>query len=922
MTDSTVRPRACQSDNPRWSRVQLDALSARALDQEYAEAYGFVPVRNMAGARRVRPDKLPQSWFNGFPGLLCPWRSPLDGSVEWQLRPDKPQPDKDGRPKKYVWPNGVTPRLNAARLDPAHRRLLLVEGTFQTAAVARYAPSDCAVVGMIGCWGWSHQGNPLQDLQAVAGRDVLVLLDSDVQTNPKVYEAARALDQQLLMDGAKSVRFVVLPSGGEDEGKAGIDDILGSRPAGARASYLERVLEHAAVPIKKVKKPARSSKSEQQDARREKAYAKDRARAQEEGRPLLSLVGDRLIVRRAIEEALASRFPDTLFRRGSSKQLVAREGASLQLVSAGRLLTYIQIAARTGRPIRNPLTEETGWQDEEPTQQTITALLGGYNDWPQLESITETPFIRPDGTVCTEAGYDATTRTYLVNTLELRVPDSPTEEDVGSAVKLLRDEWMGDLLLQSDEDRALALALAITPFVRQMFSTCPLFVVDGNRPGTGKGLLMQIFGQLALGHPTPLNALPENDEEVRKSITSLLLMGLNVIAWDEVHQIKGKVMSQLITSDTWSDRLLGSSTVVQLENRATFVCAGNNVGLKGDLFRRVVRIRLETDMERPQDRDAASFRHPDLGAWTMANRAELMSAVFTLVRAWVQAGRPTPAAGGFGSFEGWYATIGGILENAGLPFSLQGTRDWADRADEERVLWSDHLDWLERVYESSPFTVRQVCERLEADPDAPVLDLGTRGTPTELRYRTALGREYRRQIGVWTGELALAVAGRGRENVSRYTVLRRWEGVDEGIIFVPKSPPRARTRVRATTAGAAGMQGLPRSFFYENDSSHIYTSRSSQKRRGGESPCIPAVPASTSETQEVSVPAPNGLFGTPYEGRLPFNPADSVLSSMSTEMDSECPDCGGPEVLVDGLWFACPRCNPETADRGTEEWMK
>lgn len=972
MTDSTAPLGACQEDDTGWSAVQLEALTARALDGEYARAAGFVSVRTMAAARKVRVERLPQSWFNGFPGILCPWRSPLDGSVEWQLRPDRPKEDRDGRPKKYVWPNGVSPRLNAARLDPRHERLLLVEGTFQTAAVARYAPADCAVIGMIGCWGWSHEGSPLPDLRVVSGRDVTVMLDSDVQTNPRVYEAARALDQQLLMDGARSVQFVILPSSGEGP-KAGIDDVLGSRRPDERGAYLDRTLKHAAVPIKKIKKPARPKKSEEQDERREKAYAADRERAEQEGRPLVSLAGDRLIVRRTIEAALASKYPDTFFRRGASEQLVVRDGAELQPVSPGRLMTCIQMAMRTGKPIRNPLTEDTGWQDEDPTQQTITALLGGYADWPRLESVTETPFIRPDGTMCVETGYDESTRTYLVNTLELEVPDCPTELDVRSAVKLLRDEWMGDLLLQSEEDRTLALALMITPFVRQMFDTCPLFVVDGNRPATGKGLLLSIFGQLALGHPTPLNALPGDDEEVRKSITSLLLMGANVIAWDEVTRIQGKVMSQLITAGVWSDRLLGASTVVQLENRATFVAAGNNIGLKGDLFRRVVRIRLETDMERPQDRDSSSFRHPDLGAWTRENRGDLVSAVFTLVRAWVQAGRPHPS-GGMGSFEGWYATVGGVLTNAGLPFGLQGTRDWADRVDEDRVLWSDHLIWLEAQFGSSPFTVRQVCERLESDPDAPILELsipGWRGTPTELRYRNALGREYARQVGVWTAERALGVAGRHRENISRYTVVHRWEGVDEGIVFSPKtvrirsegrvynsekpgllfgeagsivpeapvydrhyateggidSPPYARARVRVTGAGDEGLQGPFPSDYREKDTTHIYDDRALVGLAPADGPCTPVGPASCDEGGVARMRDARvrdyGLFARPLVFEHPSeSPADLVLSWLSEPMDSECPACGSAEVLIDGLWFACPKCDPDTAQRGTEEWMR
>ena len=46
------------------------------------------------------------------------------------------------------------------------------------------------------------------------------------------------------------------------------------------------------------------------------------------------------------------------------------------------------------------------------------------------------------------------------------VPDEPTDADVASAVKLLLDDWLGDFPFHEQADRANALALVLTPFVR------------------------------------------------------------------------------------------------------------------------------------------------------------------------------------------------------------------------------------------------------------------------------------------------------------------------------------------------------------------------------------------------------------------------------------------------------------------------
>lgn len=69
-------------------------------------------------------------------------------------------------------------------------------------------------------------------------------------------------------------------------------------------------------------------------------------------------------------------------------------------------------------------------------------------------------------------------------------------------------------------------------------------------------------------------------------------------------------------------------------------------------------------------------------------------------------------------------------------------------------------------------------------------------------------------------------------------------------------------------------------------------------------------------------PYRSSIYDTTFEPTLPDNPADALLSSLADPMISVCPDCGATETLVDGLWFACPGCSPDTAVRGSKEWMK
>src|SRR5918912_1588989 len=100
--------------------------------------------------------------------------------------------------------------------------------------------------------------------------------------------------------------------------------------------------------------------------------------------------------------------------------------------------------------------------------------------------------------------------------------------------------------------------------------------------------------------------------------------------------------------------------------RLTWLMTANNPIMDTQTARRVVRSRLDPKVDRPWLREPGQFRHPDLRAWALANRGELVWAALVLVQAWVDQGRP-PGGVTPGSYEAWARTMGGILANAGIP---------------------------------------------------------------------------------------------------------------------------------------------------------------------------------------------------------------------------------------------------------------
>lgn len=122
------------------------------------------------------------------------------------------------------------------------------------------------------------------------------------------------------------------------------------------------------------------------------------------------------------------------------------------------------------------------------------------------------------------------------------------------------------------------------------------------------------------------------------------------MVWDNVREPLGcAALDSFLTAQTFSDRILGSSTTASLPNRALFITTGNNLRLTGDTCRRVLVARLDAQMERPYARD---FKFDPAQRVTI-ERSRYVVAALTIVRAYIAAGRPKVAEGRTASFEDW-----------------------------------------------------------------------------------------------------------------------------------------------------------------------------------------------------------------------------------------------------------------------------
>jgi len=221
-------------------------LHGSAIDVEVAREAGVYSVLTAAD--------LPPA-FRGYDSTIVPALAfsyaGLSGDAVPQLRPERPGKGAEGSQAKYLFPSGgsipmaVHPRMRSSVLDRTHP-LVVVEGTKQyLAAVSALGADDAvAIVGMSGCWGWSHDGqlNPSWLDIPLNDRSVCLVLDADRTTNRKVYDAAAALTTQLItVRGAAEVRYASLPT----SGTSGLDDVLALAPPAERGAVLGRILGSA-----------------------------------------------------------------------------------------------------------------------------------------------------------------------------------------------------------------------------------------------------------------------------------------------------------------------------------------------------------------------------------------------------------------------------------------------------------------------------------------------------------------------------------------------------------------------------------------------------------------------------------------------------------------------------------------------------
>ena len=280
------------------------------------------------------------------------------------------------------------------------------------------------------------------------------------------------------------------------------------------------------------------------------------------------------------------------------------------------------------------------------------------------------------------------------------------------------------------------MAALLLPFVRRMIRGCtPLHLIEAPIAGSGKGLLANLICIVASGARGAAQTLPQEEAEVKKTLSAELATGRQIILLDNIEEkrrLSSPVLASILTTEKYRSRILGITAMMTVPNRATWIATANNPSLSQEIARRCIQIRIDPRMECPWRRDG--FRHKDILGWAQSNRNQLLESIAILVQTWITAGKPNSDFR-LGSFEHWSSVIGGILQSVNINGFLNNHRTMCETSDTETQMWREFvLNWWDK-FKGLPTELKSLdslCEQRD-------LLVSVRGEGNPRSQRTCLG---------------------------------------------------------------------------------------------------------------------------------------------------------------------------------------
>jgi len=282
---------------------------------------------------------------------------------------------------------------------------------------------------------------------------------------------------------------------------------------------------------------------------------------------------------------------------------------------------------------------------------------------------------------------------------------------------------------------------------------------------TGKSTLAELISRAAYGRPAGAAGWTEDQAEMRKVLVAILLEGQSSICFDNLPygcKVDGDEIAKLLTQEIFEGRILGGNSTIRAPANVLVTVTGNQLSATGDMNSRLLPIRMNANMENPARR---KFARPHIEDWVDENRPDIVCAVNTIFRAWIDHGRGVFELAKPSRFVEWDDAVRAPLMWLGQSDVIQAF-DSNTEEDPYRELWSAlYESWFEE-YGSAEisckelidrhigFSVRNALDQLDDVGDA-IMDMFDGDRMPTAKH---LGFKLRRQKGAVVGEYQLISA--------------------------------------------------------------------------------------------------------------------------------------------------------------------
>lgn len=357
------------------------------------------------------------------------------------------------------------------------------------------------------------------------------------------------------------------------------------------------------------------------------------------------------------------------------------------------------------------------WVIIDPPPKIVSVVYDAtdYRHLAPLNGLSHQPYLRPDGTLMTDAGYDRQSGMFgIFDAKKFHVPDYPTKEDAKTALEGIAG-LISEFSFAKDSDRAAALSAILTASIRPSLPLAPLFHAKAPQIGSGKSFLCQLitaFASPKYGAPT---SFPHDDEECRKLLLAELLRAPAVLEFDNLTSdlIPHKSLCTALTSEYLTGRILGVSKTTTVSTRTLFLSSGNNVSPVADMARRCLTIALDTKCETPANK---VYKNTNLIQDVLKEREKFVSYALTIIRAWIVAGKPKAECKPIASYGEWSELCRQPLLWLGLPDCTESISE-AMAEDPDRETLGRLLHAWKYAFACAPRMVRDAVNTSNSDTE-------------------------------------------------------------------------------------------------------------------------------------------------------------------------------------------------------------